>query len=233
MANEIDFHPAYAVQPSLAITFGAKGGVPTFVSADNPFPVAVIAGGGGGGGATTEYTEDAAAPANPIGGTMLLRRRDALSASEVGADGDFIAVNATAKGEMVTHDGDAIVELQAVKTALATIQSSASNVKKMATSLASTNATNVKNAAGAVDGVKATNNSDATILVHLFDKATAPTIGSDAAVDVLEIPAGAIGFYDFPLGIGCAAGIGYALTAADGSTAVVAGDVTNLSIYYR
>lgn len=54
MANEIDFHPAYAVQPSLAITFGAKGGVPTFVSAANPFPVEVVAGGGGGGGAAND-----------------------------------------------------------------------------------------------------------------------------------------------------------------------------------
>lgn len=78
--------------------------------------VAIVRGGGGaGGGAGTEYTEDAAAPANPAGGALIARRRDALTAGEVSADGDMIALNATGKGELVTRDADAIAELQAIK----------------------------------------------------------------------------------------------------------------------
>jgi hypothetical protein len=57
-------------------------------------------GGGGGGGSGTEYTEDAAAAANPIGGILIARRKDTLSTSEVSADGDNIALNATNKGEL-------------------------------------------------------------------------------------------------------------------------------------
>jgi hypothetical protein len=55
---------------------------------------------GGGGGSGTEYTEDAAAAANPTGGVIIAVRRDTLSDSEVTADGDNIAVKATAKGQL-------------------------------------------------------------------------------------------------------------------------------------
>lgn len=65
----------------------------------NPLPVAIISGGGGGGGGT-EYTEDAVAPANPVGGIAQARRKDTLSASEVSADGDVITLNATSKGQL-------------------------------------------------------------------------------------------------------------------------------------
>ena len=63
---------------------------------------------GGAGGSGTEYTEDAAAAANPVGGIVILRRKDTLSATEVSADGDNIAANATAKGELYVKHVDAI-----------------------------------------------------------------------------------------------------------------------------
>lgn len=75
------------------------------VSATDPLPVTVISG-GGGGGSGTEYTEDAAAPANPVGGVRQARRRDTLTATEVSADGDIITLNATAKGEQYVKDTD-------------------------------------------------------------------------------------------------------------------------------
>lgn len=50
-----------------------------------------------GGG--TQYTEDAAAAADPIGTMAMMRRKDTLSSSEVSADGDNIAPNATSRGE--------------------------------------------------------------------------------------------------------------------------------------
>lgn len=56
-----------------------------------------------GGG--TQYTEDAAAASDPVGTQLISRRRDTLS-SEVSADGDVIAVNATAKGELYTAEQD-------------------------------------------------------------------------------------------------------------------------------
>lgn len=55
---------------------------------------------GAGGG--TQYTEDAAAAADPVGNMLVAVRRDTLSASEVSADGDNIALKATSKGKLHT-----------------------------------------------------------------------------------------------------------------------------------
>lgn len=64
--------------------------------------------GGAGGGGGTEYTEDAPAAANPVGAAIISRRRDALSATEVSADGDNIGLVSTAKGELYVKHVDAI-----------------------------------------------------------------------------------------------------------------------------
>jgi hypothetical protein len=53
-----------------------------------------------GAAGATEYTEDAAAAANPQGPMMMAVRRDTLSGSEVSADGDNIAVKATSSGQV-------------------------------------------------------------------------------------------------------------------------------------
>ena len=76
----------------------------------NPLTVAITDGSGNqitsfGGGA--QYTEDAAADANPIGAQLISRRRDVLS-SEVTTDGDVIAVNSTAKGELYVKHVDSV-----------------------------------------------------------------------------------------------------------------------------
>jgi len=95
--------------PSQAIVFDNGAGLSVPVSASNPLPV--TGGGGGGGSAGTEYTEDAASAANPIGGQIICRRRDTLTAAEVSADGDNIAWNCTNKGEGRVRDGDLITAL--------------------------------------------------------------------------------------------------------------------------
>jgi hypothetical protein len=59
-----------------------------------------------GGG--TEYTEDAASAADPVGGQIMSRRRDTLSATEVSADNDVIALNATSKGELYVKQTDVV-----------------------------------------------------------------------------------------------------------------------------
>lgn len=53
-----------------------------------------------GAAGATEYTEDAAAAANPQGPMMMAVRRDTLSGSEVSADGDNVAVKATSSGQV-------------------------------------------------------------------------------------------------------------------------------------
>jgi hypothetical protein len=68
---------------------------------------------GGGGG--TQYTEDAAAASDPVGNMLMAVRRDTLSASEVSADGDNIALKATNKGKLhvaaEVRFGDVVADL--------------------------------------------------------------------------------------------------------------------------
>lgn len=59
-------------------------------------------------GAGTQYTEDVASTADPVGGMNIARRRDTLSGTEVSADGDNIALNATGKGELYVKHVDTI-----------------------------------------------------------------------------------------------------------------------------
>lgn len=62
-----------------------------------PADLASIGGGGGGGGAGTEYTEDAAAAADPTGRAVVLVRKD-TPAALVSADGDNVAQRGTNYG---------------------------------------------------------------------------------------------------------------------------------------
>lgn len=97
---------ALAVRNDAGTTLAGTDGdyIPLSIDANGALRVT-----GGGGG--TEYTEDAAAAANPVGSMQIVRRRDTLTGAEVSDDGDNIAVNATAKGELYVKntDGDALL----------------------------------------------------------------------------------------------------------------------------
>lgn len=77
----------------------------------NPLAVALVDGNGDqitsiGGG--TEYTEDAAAAANPVGKALTLIRDDARGGSLTTADGDNVAARGTNAGELYVKHVDAI-----------------------------------------------------------------------------------------------------------------------------
>ena len=95
-------------------------------------------------------------------------------------------------------------------------------------SAATTNATNLKASAGAVYGLYIMNTSAATKYVRLFNKASAPTPGTDTPIMVIAVPATSSKEVDIPLGIVFSTGIGYTITNAAAvldATAVAAGDV--------
>jgi hypothetical protein len=52
----------------------------------------------------TSYTEDAAAAADPVGLSIISRRRDTMTTAEVSTDGDNIALISTNKGELRIND---------------------------------------------------------------------------------------------------------------------------------
>lgn len=92
-------------------------------------------------------------------------------------------------------------------------------------SAATTNATVVKGSAGTLYGITATNTNAATRYLKLYNKATAPTVGTDVPVITIAIPAtGSVALPIGPMGHRFATGIGLATTtgAADSDTAAVA-----------
>lgn len=72
-----------------------------------------------GSSAGTEYTEDAAAAANPAGGVLIVVRDDARGGSLTTADGDNVALRGTNSGEVYVKHVDSIAVTHAALTELA------------------------------------------------------------------------------------------------------------------
>lgn len=108
---------------------------------------------------------------------------------------------------------------------------SPSNVNSAAT----TNPTVVKGSAGTLYNIGASNTGAAAAFIKLYNKATAPTVGTDVPLLTLVVPAGGNVDFDLgPMGHRFSAGIGLAITnlAADtDTTAVAASQVKVLTSY--
>ena len=94
---------------------------------------------------------------------------------------------------------------------------------------ASTNATSLKASAGSIAGIALFNTASYTTFFKLYNKASAPTVGTDTPVWTIPLPAGGGFEEEFILGEYFSTGIAYAITklqADADTTVVVAGDVT-------
>lgn len=94
---------------------------------------------------------------------------------------------------------------------------------------ATTNATSLKTSAGNLVDIDLFNVAAYTVFVKFYNKASAPTVGTDTPVWTLPLPTGSGYGRSFPFGKLFSTGIAYAITKlqADSDTTVVAaGDVT-------
>lgn len=102
-------------------------------------------------------------------------------------------------------------------------------------SAATTNATSVKSSAGTVYGVLISNINAAARFVKFYNKASAPTVGTDTPIITIQVPANTtINFPIGELGLRFATGIALAITgaAADSdTTAVAANEIKVLTTY--
>ena len=111
--------------------------------------------------------------------------------------------------------------------------SASTTAARLPSSAATNNATLISAKPGAIYSVNGYNASAGVIYLKFYDKATAPTVGTDTPVLTYALPATAA--FSFPVPFGFAVGIGYGLVtgAADNNnTAVGAGDVLGLSIVW-
>ena len=102
-------------------------------------------------------------------------------------------------------------------------------------SAASTNSTNVKASAGQVYGWYLYNANAAVRYLKLYNKATAPTVGTDTPVMTIPIPPGAGANVEYSMGIPFGTGIGIAITTgvADNDTGAVAANEIIVNLLYK
>lgn len=96
-------------------------------------------------------------------------------------------------------------------------------------SAATTNATSTKAAPGTLYGFSLCNKSAAAVYFKFYNKATAPTVGTDAVFFKLLIPTLACRDRSMLPGVNFTVGIAYAITGAEANsdtTSVAAGDVS-------
>jgi hypothetical protein len=104
-------------------------------------------------------------------------------------------------------------------------------------SAASTNATSLKASDGQLGFIWAVNLNAAVRYLKLYNKASAPTVGTDTPIATLPIPASTTGagfVLPIPGGVNFSTGIAYALTtgAADSDTGAVAANEIFLFLGY-
>lgn len=102
-------------------------------------------------------------------------------------------------------------------------------------SLSSTNATVVKATPGFVTGFSVFNINAAVRYIKFYNKATAPTVGTDTPVMVFGIPAGSGNNYVLPCSVSFSSGISFALTTGitNADTGAVAASEILVNIFYK
>lgn len=163
--------------------------------------------------------EDAVAVSGDTGIAVWGVRRD-TPASNVSAAGDYAEIGIS---------GNGAVWATTVPTA-AQVGYTASRVISAAT----TNATSVKASAGQVYGWVLCNNAASAKFVKLYNRASAPTVGTDTPVMTIAVPANQTVLIEMNNGIKFGTGIALAITGAYAdadTTATAAGDVVAHLLY--
>lgn len=109
----------------------------------------------------------------------------------------------------------------------------ASAVSRIPSSAATNNATVAKATPGTLKSISAVNTTASVIYLKFYNKATAPTVGTDVPLLTIALPA--LATTNLDLNVAFSAGIGYALVtgAADNdNTSVGAGAVIGLNVAY-
>lgn len=101
-------------------------------------------------------------------------------------------------------------------------------------SAATTNSTNVKASAGQIYHIAATNNGTSAAYLKFYNKASAPTIGTDVPVWRLMLPPGGGIVEPLPHGLAFATGIGLGImtSASDGGGGAVTSNQVYVNLTY-
>jgi len=177
----------------------------------------------GTGATNLAKAEDAAHSSGDTGVAIWGVRNDA-KATTFGANGDYTPIATNSAGSVFTE------------TTLIPVASGGLLTHRLI-SAASTNATSVKASAGQVYGGYISNINTAARYLKLYNKASAPTVGTDTPFMTLLIPgnsAGGGGIFSFPHAIPMGTGIAFAITtgATDADTGAVVSAEVIINLFY-
>lgn len=108
-------------------------------------------------------------------------------------------------------------------------------VSRIVSAANTVNATSAKAGPAHLYAITGYNAAGAVRYLKLYDKATAPTVGTDTPKMTLALPATAAFSFSFPTPVEFATGLGYGMTtgAADNDTAALtAADVVGLNVIF-
>ncbi len=100
--------------------------------------------------------------------------------------------------------------------------------------LASTNATSLKSGAGTIEEIVLFNSTAAAIYFKVYDKATAPTVGTDTPAFTVQVPANGQAIIPAAIAKPFVNGVAYAITGAvadSDTTAVGANSLTGYVLW--
>lgn len=220
------------------ITDGTDDATIRDVTGAKALDVAIVDGSGNqitsfGGG--TQYAVDGALGSTPTG-TVALAKVDAALSALTPVDGDAESLRVDANGALhmnMSYKLDSTNDRIGVEA----ITSGGATPYKL-NSAASTNATSVKGSAGQVYSIMATNTNAAVRYLKLYNKASAPTVGTDTPVQVYALPGATTGggfSLNIPVGMVFSTGIAFATTtgAADSDTGAVAANEIIVNLTYK
>lgn len=209
------------------LTFGVDG-VATDVSATDPLPVTgpffpvtqPVSGIVTANAGTGTFAISAASLPLPTGAASSAKQDSLLAAfpSSLGTK-----TSANSLGVVLASD----------QAGLSVTATAASSSSRLLSAAASTNATSAKASAGTLKAIQGYNAKASPVFLKLYNKASAPTVGTDTPVKTIYLPASSAFALDFSFTF--ATGIAYALTGAAtdaDTTALVAGDILCLNIDY-
>ena len=218
----------------VGLVYGASGGG-TLVSTTNPLPI------GDNGGSLT------------VDGTVSITANSAVNCAQMNGIAVTMGNGVSGTGvQRVTIASDSTGTVAATQSGTWTVQpGNTANTTAWLTSntpstsgglsisrvvsAASTNATSAKASAGQVYGWYLSNSNAANRYFKLYNKASAPTVGTDTPVMTIMIPAGGAANVLGATGIAFGTGIAYALTtgAADSDTGAVAANEIIANVFYK
>ena len=151
------------------------------------------------------------------------------------ASADVITVQGVASMTALKVDGSAVTQ-PVSGTVTANLAPTATGGLSLYRNInVGTTGANVKGSAGQLYGYYLYNNGTVTEYVKLYDKSSAPTVGTDTPVLTLAIPAGSAANAHFSMGIAFSNGIGIGGTTAvaDASTAAPASNDLVANLFYK